>query len=162
MKIKKSNPFVLLSFILLSKVNVNAQVNINSSGGDGTGSGGSFAFSIGQITYNTYTGSSGSVLQGVQQTYEIFTNGINETDLTISISTYPNPSSDNLTIEISDYNNEILNYQLFDFDGKLLTSGFVTSSNTKINMVAFAQATYFININNQMGKKVQSFKIIKK
>jgi hypothetical protein len=69
-----------------------AQENANTSGGVATGSGGTVAYSIGQVAYTTNTGSNGSVDQGVQHAYEIFTVGIKETELNISLTAFPNPT----------------------------------------------------------------------
>lgn len=138
-----------------------AQESANSSGGDATGSGGTVAYSIGQAVYTTNTGSNGSVAQGVQHAYEIFTVGTNETALNISLTIFPNPTTENLTLQISNYDNEKLLFQLFDIHGKQLNSGQVTAQQTLINMNGFPSATYFINVVNQENKQVQSFKIIK-
>jgi hypothetical protein len=81
--------------------------------------------------------------------------------LNISLSVFPNPTVDNLTLQIGDYNNEKLSYQLFDMHGKLLNNGQVTAQQTKINTVSFPSATYFIHVVNQENKKIKSFKIIK-
>lgn len=141
---------------------VQAQTSVNASGGNATGSGGSVAYSIGQVVYTTNTDASGSVSQGVQQAYEIFTVGIKETKLNISLSVFPNPTADNLTLQISDYNNEKLSYQLLDMQGKLLNNGQVTTQQTQINTANLPAATYLINVLNQENKKIQTFKIIKK
>lgn len=140
---------------------VQAQSSANSSGGDATGSGGTVAYSIGQVAYTTNTGFNGSVAQGVQQAYEIFTIGLKETDLNISLSAFPNPIQENLTLEISDYNHETLSYQLYDMQGKQLINGQVTAQQTKINLNGLPSATYFVYVVTQENKKLQSFKIIK-
>ena len=157
----KSRPILLLASGLLWAGLAQAQESANASGGDATGSGGTIAYSIGQVVYTTYTGSSGSVAQGVQQAYEIFTVDIEETTLSISLIAFPNPTSDNLTLQISDFNKEKLTYQFFDIGGKLLSHGQVTGQQTEINTSSLPPATYFINVLNQEDKKVQSFKIIK-
>ena len=87
--------------------------------------------------------------------------GIKETTLNISLTAFPNPTTENLTLQISDFNNEKLAYQLFDMQGKLLSNGQVTAQQTQINTASLPPATYFINVVNQENKKVQSFKIIK-
>ena len=138
-----------------------SQQSSNAVGGDATGSGGSVAYSVGQIVYTTHTGSTGSVAQGVQQAYEIFSIGINETELNSSLSLFPNPIADNLTLQISDFNKEKLSYILFDTHGKLLRNGQVTAQQTQINTSSLLPATYFIKVLNQENKQVQSFKIIK-
>jgi hypothetical protein len=138
-----------------------AQESTNASGGDASGSGGSVAYSVGQVAYTSTTNSSGSVSQGVQQTYEISDVGIKETEMNISLVVFPNPTTDNLTLEISDYNNEELKYQLYDMQGKLLKAADIVAKETQINMLQFSKATYFINILDEENRKVQSFKIIK-
>ena len=138
-----------------------AQQSSNSAGGDATGNGGSVAYSVGQIVYTTHTGSTGSVAQGVQQAYVISSVGINETELNSSLSLFPNPIEDNLTLQISDFNKEKLSYLLFDTEGKLLTNGQVIAKLTQINTASLPPATYFIKVLNQENKQVESFKIIK-
>ena len=119
----KSRPILLLAAGLLWTGLAQAQESTNATGGDASGSGGTVAYSVGQVVYTTNTDASGTVNQGVQQPYEIFTVGIKETELNISLSVFPNPTADNLTLQISDYNNEKLSYQLFDMQGKLLNNG---------------------------------------
>jgi hypothetical protein len=138
-----------------------AQESANSSGGNASGSGGTVAYSIGQVFYTSNAGSSGTVDPGVQHAYEIYSVGINETNLNISLTAFPNPTTEYLTLQISDFINEKLFYQLYDLQGKLLTSGQVTAKQTQINTSSLPSATYFINVVNQENIKVQSFKIIK-
>jgi hypothetical protein len=157
----KSRPILLLATVLLWAGLAQAQESVNASGGDATGSGGTVAYSIGQVVYTTNNGISGSAAQGVQHVYEIFTVGIEGTTLDISLTAFPNPTTDNLTLQISDFNNEKLAYQLFDIQGKLLSNGQVKAEQTQINTSRLPPAAYFINVVNQENKKVQSFKIIK-
>jgi hypothetical protein len=159
-KNKSRHILVLLSGLLWGGL-TQAQESANASGGDATGSGGTVAYSIGQIAYTTNTGSSGSVAQGVQHVYEIFTTGIMEPELNISLSAFPNPTTNNLTLQISDDNNEKLSYQLFDMQGKQLRKGQIVAQQTQIDMNSLPSATYFIHVVNQENQKVQSFKIIK-
>jgi hypothetical protein len=97
----------------------------------------------------------------VQHAYEIFTVGIKETELNISLTAFPNPTTENLTLQISDFNNTKLSYQLFDMKGKQLGNEQIVTHQTQINMNGFPSATYFLNVLNQENKKFQSFKIIK-
>ena len=157
----KSIPIVLFAIGFLSAGFAQAQQSANAAGGDATGSGGSAAYSVGQVVYTANNGPSGTVSQGVQQAYEIFLIGINETELNNSLSVFPNPIVDNLTLQISDYNNEKLSYQLFDLQGKLLSKGQIIAQQTQIKTASLPPATYFIEVLNQENKQVQSFKIIK-
>jgi len=68
--------FVLIAFCLFRSVTaILAQTAIPAAGGNATGSGGTVSYSVGQLTYNTYQGSVGTVSEGVQQPYEILTIG---------------------------------------------------------------------------------------
>lgn len=141
---------------------LNAQQSTNTSGGSASGSGGSVTFSVGQVLYTSMADSTGQVCQGVQQAYEIFNVGVKESFLNISLSVFPNPTTNNLTLSINDYKKDKLTYQLFDLQGKLLISGMITSQQTEINTSTLASATYFVHVMNQENQKLQSFKIIKK
>ena len=152
---------IKLSVLILSLgITAHAQQATTASGGDAMGSGGNVAYSVGQVVYNSNSDTSGTVNQGVQQPYEIFTLGIKETELNISLSVFPNPTISNLTLQIGNYNNEKLSYQLYDLQGKLLVHEQITAYQTQINTAGLPSATYFINVVNNK-KKVQSFKVIK-
>ena len=157
----KYKPIVLLLIGSLWIGYSQAQESANSSGGNATGSEGTVVYSVGQVVFTTNSSNSGSVTQGVQHAYEIFTVGINETTLNIWLTVFPNPTTENLTLQISDYNNEKLSYELFDMQGKQLSNGQITAQQTQIKMNCLPSATYFMNVVNQENKKVQSFKIIK-
>ena len=161
MRKNNSRPILLLTAGLLWFGFTQAQESTNASGGDVIGSGGSVAYSIGQVVYTTNTGSNGSEAKGVQHAYEIFTLGIKEIELSIALIAFPNPTTDNLTLQISDYNKEKLSYQLFDTQGKQISNGQITTQQTQINMNSLPTATYFIDVVNQENQKVQSLKIMK-
>ena len=157
----KTNTLYFLAFLL--SFSVNAQTShqvLSASGGDASGSGGTVAYSVGQIVYSTNTGTSGSVAQGVEQAYEISSVGIKETALNISLSIFPNPTSDYLTLKVEDYNNEALSYSLLDEQGKLVLNEQITNQVTQVAMSNLARGAYFINVL-QENKKIQTFKIIK-
>ena len=157
----KYKEITLRVFLLGLGLTTQAQQVSNATGGDATGSGGTVAYSVGQVVYTTNTSISGTVSQGVQQPFEIFSIGINETGLNISLLVFPNPTADNLTLQVSDYNSEKLSYEVFDMQGKLLKNGQIETQQTQINTGNLASATYFIHVLNKENKKVQSFKIIK-
>jgi hypothetical protein len=153
---------IKLSVLLLGiGMTVQAQQATTTSGGDASGSGGTANFSVGQVVYTANTNASGTVSQGVQQAFEIFTLSIKETELNISLKAFPNPTLNNLTLQISDYKNEKLSYQLYDIQGRLLNNGQIVAQQTNIEMTSLPTAIYFINVVNQENQKVQSFKIVK-
>jgi hypothetical protein len=156
-----NNPLFFLVFLLTSSLNAQTSHQVlSATGGDASGSGGSVAYSVGQIVYTTSTGTTGSVAQGVEQAYEIYSVGIKETALNISLSIFPNPTSDYLTLKVEDYNNEALSYHLIDEQGKLVLNQQITNQDTQLAMSTLARGAYFINVL-QANKKIQTFKIIK-
>lgn len=156
-----SKPIVMFVVVLLWAGIAQAQESANASGGVAAGSGGTVAYSVGQVVYTTNTGSTGIVAQGVQHAYEIFPVGINETALNINLTAFPIPTLDNLTLQISDYNNEKLLYQLFDMLGKQVGNGQIVAQQTQIKMNSLSAATYYLSIVNQDNKHVQLYKVIK-
>ena len=148
-------------FLLGIGYTIQAQQAIITTGGNATGSGGSASYSFGQVNYTSVAGTTGAVSQGVQQAYEIFTLGVNEAAMTILLSAYPNPTTDNLTLKIKDFSNEKLNYELYNMKGTILETKKINDSQTQIDMTRWSAATYLIKIFSDK-KQVQSFKIIKK
>jgi hypothetical protein len=161
MKKNKSRQSAMLLAGLLWGSFAQAQESVNSSGGNATGSGGTVAYSVGQVVYTANTGSSGNVEQGVQHAYEILVVGTKETTLNISLTAFPNPTTENLTLDVSNYTHENLSYQLYDMQGKLLNSQQVQAEQTQINTASLPSAAYFIHVLNQENRKVQTFQIIK-
>lgn len=159
--VAKSKIYVTIYIFTFFITTAQAQESSNASGGDAGGSGGTVAYSVGQVVYTTNTGSNGSVAQGVQHAYEIFTVGIKETALNISLTAFPNPTTENLTLQISDYTNQQLSYQLFDVQGKQLSNDQITAQQTQINMTSLPTGTYLIHVVKLDNKNVQSFKIVK-
>jgi hypothetical protein len=136
-----------------------AQQNTLSSGGNGTGTGGSFSFSIGQIDYVTSTGAGGTATQGVQQPYEIFIiSGIENIDIYLSISVYPNPSSDFIILTVPNSIN--MSYSIYDINWKLIKSSEIINKNTHISLINNANGVYLFVVKNR-EEIVKTFKIIK-
>ena len=146
----------------LGLTGLQAQESVNATGGNASGSGGSVSYSVGQVVYTTTTGTSGSVAQGVQQPYEISAvtaieqaKGIN-----LSVSAYPNPTTDCLTLEVKDFELSTLHFQLFNMNGKLLQNEKITGNQTSISMSNLVPANYLVKVI-QGDKEVKTFKIIK-
>ena len=146
----------------LGLTGLQAQESVNATGGDALGSGGSASYSVGQVVYTTNTGTNGSVAQGVQQPFEIsVVTGIEEAKgINLSVSAYPNPTTDYLTLSISEFEISNLTYQLYDISGKLLQSEKITGNQTNIVMSNLVPANYFVKViaGNQL---IKEFKIIK-
>lgn len=142
---------------------VQAQECINTVGGDISGGGGSVSYSVGQVTYQTYTNTNGSISEGVQQSYEIsIVSAIKEAQgINLSVSAYPNPTANNLILEVKDVEHSTTYFQLYDIQGKLLQKREITGNLTSIIMSNLVPATYYVKVIRG-EKEVKTFKIIKK
>ena len=138
-----------------------AQEVVTTTGGNGSGSGGSVSYTVGQVVNNIYRTGSGSVTEGIQQPYEISVEtDVENTDINLLITVFPNPTSDYLTIQVHDSGREELNYKLYRIDGKLITKGKINGKETKLKTEDLTAAVYLLRISNNK-KEVKVFKIIK-
>jgi hypothetical protein len=156
---KHEKTIMSVMFLLLGLGRLNAQETPAAAGGEATGVGGTVSYSVGQVLYNTATGTNGSVGQGVQQPLEISTTvGIKETSINLELSVYPNPTTNYLTLKVE--KTEGLTFQLHDLQGKVIENKAVSSTSTNISLEGQPTATYFLNVvkNNQL---VKTFKVIK-
>ena len=153
---------VKLSVLLLGLgLTAQAQQATIATGGNASGSGGTVAYSVGQVVYNTHTATTGSVAQGVQQPYEIsVVLGLKNQSINLAIAAYPNPTTDYLTLSLSNIELSNLNFQLFDISGKLIENRKITSTTETIRMENLPSAGYFLKVI-QNNKEVKIFKIIK-
>src|SRR6056297_3211190 len=95
-----------------------AQTSVNATGGNASGSGGSASYSVGQVVYTTNTGTNGSLAEGVQQPYEIsVVTAIEEAKgINLTVSAYPNPTTDYLQLKVESEKLKDLSYQLYDMN----------------------------------------------
>ncbi|MEI8204653.1 MAG: T9SS type A sorting domain-containing protein [Bacteroidota bacterium] len=148
--------------LVLGQTGLKAQDALPATGGNASGSGGSVSYSVGQVVYQTHTGTNGSVAEGVQQPYEIsVTIGIEEAKgINLMVSAYPNPTTDFLTLRIDEFDLSDLSFQLYDIEGRLLQSEKIKEIEKVIDMGRLASETYFVSIL-QGAKTVKTFKIVK-
>lgn len=132
-----------------------------SSGSNATGTTGSTSYTIGQVAYTNQTGTNGKVTQGVQQPFEIVTLGADEfPEITLTMTLYPNPTTDKVTLSISDYDSENMEYQIFDINGRAIQKHKISQKETQITLENLASAIYLLQVSNEK-KLLKTFKIIK-
>ncbi|NCA80187.1 MAG: T9SS type A sorting domain-containing protein [Sphingobacteriia bacterium] len=161
MKARKIYLSAIFLFVL-GLSGLKAQVAVPATGSNASGSGGTVSYSIGQVVYQTHTGANESIAEGVQQPYEIsvVTAIENVSSISLLITAYPNPTTEYLTLSISEINLSGLSYQLYDVTGKLLKNENVSDSKTIIAMSNFVTATYFLKVTRD-NEEIKTFKIIK-
>lgn len=150
--------FCLVSLGLGSLV---AQENTDAMGGMLYGPAGTVSYSIGQIDYETATGTGGYITEGLQQPYEIMIlSGIEENDINLTFSLLPNPTADFVVLSVQNSVTLNLTCSLFNIEGKLIEKREVNSSQTTIAMGDLANGVYLIKVLRK-STEVKIFKIIK-
>ncbi len=112
-----------------------------------------------QLTMGTYTinfestdgeGNQGSCSFELTVVEEL---GIGEVSLSQGLRLYPNPASDEINIYSA--NESIHSIQLFDLTGKrLMTQEVLDNNQLSLDVSAIAKGIYFIQLNNQVTKKI--------
>jgi len=144
-----------------------AQDAIPASGGNSKGSGGSVSYTVGQLVSTTEILASGTLIQGVQQAYElsVITENIEIKGISLSFSVYPNPTNDYILLKVENEKLDDLTYSLFNTNGGLVVKDKIGSNITIIQMGTLAAATYLLKITktkNSVSQEVKAFKIVKK
>jgi len=154
-----------LIFLLLPGAGIaalQAQTSVNAAGGRVSGGDGSVSYTVGQVFYTTNTGSGGSVIQGIQQAFELSvissTNDANA--ISLSVSAHPNPATEYLNLAIKNQDLSGFRFQLFDSSGKLLLSDKIKSSETILRMGSLVPSTYYLKVI-RYNKVVKILKIVK-
>lgn len=122
-----------------------SQANTVSSGGTAPGGNGSATYSVGQVVYEEVSGSNAALIQGVQQPFELFTVNIIESEL-VSLSVYPNPTVQQLTLSFGEQPKEAFSYALFDYQGRLIMTDQVSEQQTIIDLGECANASYVLHV----------------
>jgi hypothetical protein len=137
-----------------------SQQNTGAAALEATGTGGSVSATLGQVSYSSISSQTGTVSQGVQQAYEIFTLGIDKfPDIQLSVSVFPNPTTNLVTLAVKGITDG-LSFILTDATGKQLQHSSLDGSVTSIRLETYPPGTYMLEVGgvNNMQK---TFKIIK-
>ena len=139
------------------------QSSMNTSGGDTFSDQGSVAYSIGQVFVQINESAEISVSEGVQQPYEIsLINAVfEEGDVKVSLLAYPNPTMNDLTIELQGWQHEQASFEVYDAQGKKISSGAFNQSTLSIDARLWSSGNYYLHIYSPKGDQAASVKIIK-
>jgi hypothetical protein len=156
----KLKQLIIFSFLILSSV-LSAQETFSSSGFSSNGNSGVITYSVGQVAIDFSTGNNGSLYQGVQHPYEIFsTLGNDIFYINLNLIAYPNPTTDQLVLSIENFKGKKFYYQLFNLEGKSLLYNKCIDNKTYINFNRFPSNTYLLSIVEK-NTVIKTFRIIK-
>jgi len=157
---------ILFSFIItlsnfLIATSAKAQEVNSTSGGEYGNANYKLTYTIGEPNVTTLINSNMQLTQGFQQpVYQIIISLITKIADELNIKIFPNPTTDILFLSI-EKPPQNLQFMLFDMSGKLLQQKNITDTKTEINMQAFSNANYVLQVL-QNQEKISSYEIIKK
>ncbi|PLW94297.1 MAG: hypothetical protein C0592_03270 [Marinilabiliales bacterium] len=153
----------LLSLFILSlciTFSINAQELVSNSGAYFSNSSGSLAWSVGEAVIATISDGADTLTQGFHQSRFVFTD-ISESQIEgISVSVFPNPTANDISIEIESTDFKGFSYTLLDQHGKLLQNKEITDKITEVDMLNHPAATYYVSVYKD-GISVKTIQIIK-
>ena len=157
--------FTILILSCLLVPSLFAQSAIVPVGGDAQGNGGSVSYTVGQLAVESAANSNGSisVVEGVQQPYEIMTVGVDDyPQIALNAVVYPNPTENIAQLQLNGF--EIpadgLRATLYDGNGKRLQTVTVTDDLTSLQIGQYAKGTYYLEVRD--GKRtLKTFKIVR-
>jgi len=157
----KSYYLYIYLFCALSITQVSAQSVFSSTGKNVSASEGIISYSLGQITYKLSKGESGSLSQGIQQTYKIVTiNSAESKIINYSVEVYPNPTTNTLNLNTDIKDLEHLSYQLFNLKGELLETGSIKMPNNLIDISERISGAYILKLTKK-HEILKVFRVIK-
>lgn len=153
---------LILSCALIVSFTAQSQEAIAASGGESVGSGGTSSYTLGQVFYTATTGSNGTISQGIQKSIELFAlSNPALTSVNLEAVIYPNPTSDQVMLTITDIALTDLGYVLLDIQGKVVSNAKINTIDTRVSLQGLSAGTYVFKVN-QKNSELKTFKIIKK
>ena len=157
MKIKLLLLTILNSMVFI----VSSQNNNVSTGGGGTGSGGSIEYSVGQVDYITTSTNTGTISQGVQQSFEIYiTADLKNNESSKFCEIYPNPLQDFLVVKLPNSISEENTFLMYNESGKLIKNQTLLNGENLVEVRDVVKGIYFIEISDK-NKNTINYKIVK-
>jgi hypothetical protein len=154
---------ILLTFICFTLVSpgLQGQQLLSSAGANEKSATLQLSWSIGEPMIETYMAGSNTLTQGFQQSRLTIT-AVDLLSLPgLTVSVYPNPVFTELILEVSEGSSDILSYQLFMMDGKILLHKRVENQTERINMEIYREGTYLLKVFYENNKASKTFKIVK-
>lgn len=138
-----------------------AQSDFTVAGGDATGDSGYLSYSIGQVSFESYSSNEGNISLGVQQSHiKTLTLGNSAEESHFGVSLYPNPARNDFQIKwLHDMPLDV-EAELYDVFGRKLKSFKIKSDDERFAIASWPPGIYFIRIfQNQTF--IKSIKLIK-
>ena len=109
------------------------------------------------IFKTAYTNATGTITINVVQTVT----SINEQSNVVNLKAFPNPMTDELSIELTTIEDRKLTYVLIDGLGRIVLTGNLNNSKTTINTSNLEQGFYSLSVTDEKGSSLKTIKLVK-
>ena len=149
-------------FMLFSSIYLLSQSTVIPSGGDFKSEKSSFSYSIGQIMTSQELLKPSSLFgdpivlsHGVQQVFIQTCNNSTKVEIIVT----PNPSNGIVTLNLINWDENEIQYNVFDALGKTVLSSSISDDQTKLDLSFLSSGIYIISLGYHCGS-INSFKIL--
>ncbi len=154
---------ITILFVLATTLSVGAaaQQTLSTASGDATGTTGSVSYTLGQpFVRSAFAPSGASLSGGIQQPYTVAESVIEGiAPLDISTRVFPNPTADELVVEVmGEDNGRKLRYELYAVGGTLVAQGLVEGM-LRLSMGSCPAGSYVLRLSD--GDASRSYHIVK-
>jgi len=153
--------FLWIVFVLLHNDIVQAQSTMVAAGGNAIGPTAQVSYTIGQVVYTSQYNSDAIVDQGVQHSIEIYPVSIGKEESECSLSVFPNPTCESITISLGiavRYQGE---WSIIDIHGKQVLSQEYDSPSMTISLTDLPSGSYTLLIRDAISNKQQIYTVKK-
>lgn len=163
---KLASIIVLMLPLVVYSQSLSRQV-VASGGAFESSSNMTLSYTVGEPVIETFSQSSLILTQGFQQTNLDPTVGIEEQEATnLKIIAYPNPTSNQVILELEASNEQEVSAQVFDFQGKMIESPVERQASQEgrkfqIDLTGYAPGTYMLSLVNSQGERLYTTKVQK-
>lgn len=140
---------------------LSAQQATVTTGGEAEGPSGSVSYSIGQVNDQFISDNDGLLSEGVQQPYELFIiTDLDNPSLLISAKVYPNPTMEELMVEIQEGVTSGLYLEIYNSEGIVVKRQKMEAAVHRIQLQEYAAGIYYLHILDG-HLPLKQFKIVK-
>lgn len=155
--------YLILSIAILIGMTeiLKAQSTMVAAGGNAIGPTAQVSYTIGQVVYTSQYNSDAIVDQGVQHSIEIYPVSIGKEEAECSLSVFPNPTCESITISLGiavKYRGE---WSIIDIHGKQVLSQEYDSPSMTISLTDLPTGSYTLLIRDAISNKQQIYTVKK-
>ncbi|MFO7864255.1 MAG: T9SS type A sorting domain-containing protein [Salinivirgaceae bacterium] len=142
---------ILLVALFLGGNFISAQELVTTSGETFSNTNYQMSFSLGETLTETFSSEEHTLTQGFQQGNLTVTSVADPVQTGLSVSVYPNPVQNHLTIETDVQGAK---YRIINIQGKVVKTGHITETALQIDFSYLSNGTYLLNVNGQNTHKI--------